>query len=54
MAVPDCVMVLAAISTLVSIWAYMRARKLHFAIEEFSPGFNAVMRCKWRRGEKRR
>ena len=46
-AVAELIVALTVLSLIATVAAYLKAHKLHLAIEEIAPGFNALMRCKW-------
>lgn len=42
---PDCLVLVLLVSVAIAGLAYWHARRLHWKIEELSPGFNALMRA---------
>lgn len=46
---PEILFALVLISSIVAVWAFYRAHRLHNRIEDRSPGFNAAMRKGFKR-----
>lgn len=46
---PEILFALVLISSIVAVWAFYRAHKLHHRIEAAHPGFNDFMRRCWKR-----
>lgn len=43
------VVLISILSCVGAVLAYIKARRLHFRIEDLHPGFNRFMRKHWRR-----
>jgi hypothetical protein len=50
---PEILIALVLISSIVAVWAFRRALKLHHRIEDHHPGFNEFMRKGWKRRRRR-